>query len=261
MNLREETIKVLRPFANVAENDIGVDEADADTFIPMSMQYARARILIVGDLRAAAALLSRLEAGSGEETGWQPIETAPKDGTPILISMLYADGDRFEHRVVWLPERRVWAVIVEGGKLIFFEADRPTHWHRLPPPPINQEGGDAADQDRSRRTGDRPHVATPAPGENSERATIVKQLRSAVTASGGVDASAELLLTAAVAIEVMARDWLADRKDSFAAGRRSMREEAANALSMRAQLTDDAMKRGALELCVEMVRAIPEKQS
>lgn len=50
-------------------------------------------------------------------------------------------------------------------------------------------------------------------------------------------------------------------EERFVAGRRSMREEAANALSMRAQLTDDAVKRGALELCVAMVRAIPEKQS
>jgi len=66
--------------------------------------------------------------------------------------------------------------------------------------------------------------------EDLGRATISQQLRDAVTASGGVDASAELLLMAAAAIEAMARDWLANRRDSFAFGRRSGLEEAAKVI-------------------------------
>lgn len=48
----------LKPFAAVAEHDIGEDEVDADMFRPMRRENARAPILTVGDLRAARAALT-----------------------------------------------------------------------------------------------------------------------------------------------------------------------------------------------------------
>jgi len=47
----------LRPFALVAEHDIGLDEADVDRFRPMT-RHNRAPLLRVGDLRAARKALS-----------------------------------------------------------------------------------------------------------------------------------------------------------------------------------------------------------
>lgn len=56
----DEVRKVLEPFSLVAERDIGDTEVDADIFRPMSA-HNYAPLLTVGDLRAARALLSRLE--------------------------------------------------------------------------------------------------------------------------------------------------------------------------------------------------------
>jgi hypothetical protein len=66
---------------------------------------------------------------------WQPIETAPKDGMPVLG---YADGDMAT--VVWrmsatYGERAgTWALVTSGS---FAEDDRwwPTHWMPLPEAP------------------------------------------------------------------------------------------------------------------------------
>jgi hypothetical protein len=61
---------------------------------------------------------------------WQPIDTAPKDGTAILIHP--AAG---EMRVVhWRIDRGYWSTDSwdDGG----YDADmHPTHWMPLPPPP------------------------------------------------------------------------------------------------------------------------------
>ena len=57
---------------------------------------------------------------------WQPIETAPKDGTPILG---FADGK--QAIVEWLEYWKlcVWGSFADDGKWW------PTHWMPLPPPP------------------------------------------------------------------------------------------------------------------------------
>lgn len=70
---------------------------------------------------------------------WQPIETAPKDGTAILVS----EG-RFIHCVEWNDEYEWWAV--DDNKLGPFRlrGTAPTHWMPLPPPPIEQAIGRAS---------------------------------------------------------------------------------------------------------------------
>ena len=86
------------------------------------------------DMRDAA-----LEAA--REDGWQPIETAPKDGTRVLLWFEWHDlpvvGD-FRHG-------RWWSVHSLGGNLAhpngmdWEEVVRPTYWRPLPAPPaVNQ---------------------------------------------------------------------------------------------------------------------------
>lgn len=58
---------------------------------------------------------------NAQKVGWQPIETAPKDGTVVLVPLLRWDG-RVE--VVTTHWNRDWV-----------GADKPNHWMPLPEPP------------------------------------------------------------------------------------------------------------------------------
>ncbi len=74
---------------------------------------------------------------------WQPIETAPKDGTPVLlfapddvpqIVVGYAYKHSSRADVFWIYMDEALANISPGG------AD-PTHWMPLPTPPEDQSNG------------------------------------------------------------------------------------------------------------------------
>jgi hypothetical protein len=74
------------------------------------------------------------EAESIEMTEWQPIETAPKDGTAILIWPANASfyGDEATSYVVrWHDWKEAW--IEASGEE--YAAFYPTHWMPLPAPP------------------------------------------------------------------------------------------------------------------------------
>jgi hypothetical protein len=85
---------------------------------------------------------------SEQTTAWQPIETAPRDGTIILLAGgTWGDEDLEEApRVMaarWYEHQRwrsdpVWGCwnvcCAEGGCSIFPYSD-PTHWMPLPEPP------------------------------------------------------------------------------------------------------------------------------
>lgn len=66
--------------------------------------------------------------------GWQPIETAPKDGTEIL--MVQADGYlQVGEWAAWM-QTPCWVIIdSQAGGVI--EAE-PTHWMPLPTPPWSE---------------------------------------------------------------------------------------------------------------------------
>ena len=70
---------------------------------------------------------------------WQPIDTAPKDGTPVLLYL--NDADQMQYHALgrilvghWddHPRCRCW---IAGGYMrrVF----PPTHWAPLPEPPAN----------------------------------------------------------------------------------------------------------------------------
>lgn len=85
----------------------------------------------LADVRAAA------------ERFWQPISTAPKDGTRILlcfggyrIECGQWDDDRYatKPRPYWTGD---WEPVC--GKL-WYRGNQPTHWQPLPPPPSELKG-------------------------------------------------------------------------------------------------------------------------
>jgi hypothetical protein len=68
--------------------------------------------------------------------GWKPIETAPKDGTSILLSdgKWVGEGYYSEHSGgTWWEAGSHWTDAHDGQ--IY-----PTHWQPLPPPPSEGEG-------------------------------------------------------------------------------------------------------------------------
>lgn len=74
-----------------------------------------------------------------EETQWQPIETAPKDGSWILVYEPGAD-EPCVYVVQWgVPEwgggPETWVTIALGPNPDTYNAEEATHWMPLPPPP------------------------------------------------------------------------------------------------------------------------------
>ena len=69
---------------------------------------------------------------------WMPIETAPKDGTSVLLWVPIA-GEPLKGSSIPISARMViseWLdVIYEWDSPIIYGDDQPTHWARLPSPP------------------------------------------------------------------------------------------------------------------------------
>jgi len=92
--------------------------------------------------RVAEAKLAALTRERDALT-WQPIETAPKDSTPILVTgcnggrvILYAQF--FEERADEAFKGPGWLGCFEGMQMWLAE---PTHWMPLPTPPEAGTGG------------------------------------------------------------------------------------------------------------------------
>ena len=75
---------------------------------------------------------------------WQPIETAPKDGTAVLGYFGLTAGDEPPDMAVTRYKGNSW----RSTEVPFEEFDTPTHWMLLPQAPIEaaanteEEGGD-----------------------------------------------------------------------------------------------------------------------
>lgn len=84
---------------------------------------------VVQGIKAVVALAAR--------SGWRPIETAPKDGTAIL---LYCDDHvsaEFGSVIGFWSEDDGgdWYASEAHSSPLFWASDRPTHWQPLPEPP------------------------------------------------------------------------------------------------------------------------------
>lgn len=90
----------------------------------------QARINIIGPTgneRTLLTIIDRLTSASIADSGWQKIESAPKDGTYVLTWCRQWKDDVISNRFLTGPDR--WAT-----------AFQPTHWQPLPAPP--KQGGE-----------------------------------------------------------------------------------------------------------------------
>lgn len=66
---------------------------------------------------------------------WQPIETAPKDGTIVIA--YYPATNQYNDRVMIVRRKsRGWAPAGGGNRTL---VSSPTHWMPLPPAPTSPE--------------------------------------------------------------------------------------------------------------------------
>lgn len=73
-----------------------------------------------------------LEAIKPRPPAWQPIDTAPKDGKPVLLA--YRDGyfgDMVVTKAFWDEDEKKWDKLFSNEYI----KDIPTHWMPLPTPP------------------------------------------------------------------------------------------------------------------------------
>ena len=121
------------------------DELRVDTSSgsPGSISYE------VGALhRIVAAVDAALSAQVQDVAGWQPIETAPKDGTPVILWTVWVGDeispDPFSEVQIgyWdhgndLPESHDFS---RRPEWVVQRIGEPTHWMPLPAAPAKQEG-------------------------------------------------------------------------------------------------------------------------
>ena len=71
-----------------------------------------------------------LEAAAPE---WQPIETAPRDGTPILMGKWH-DGERYWIASGSIEGEEYWCDFPDDT-FVPYSHQNPTHWALIPAPP------------------------------------------------------------------------------------------------------------------------------
>ena len=133
-----DRIKSSGQFTNLEELDAAAAELHRLHAENVALQqcYDAARLEIEA-LRSRQCL-----HGISEPSGWMPIETAPKDGTLIVLGArngvwlgkylpLYGSG--------YKPENP-WSSMLLNHDHMAERYTRPTHWMPLPPPPITSAG-------------------------------------------------------------------------------------------------------------------------
>lgn len=75
---------------------------------------------------------------SRTETRWQPIATAPKDGTRVLLAE-YEVSRHWPEDSRWYFWEDHWRLYASGLGEGWGRASNPTHWIPLPAPPENDD--------------------------------------------------------------------------------------------------------------------------
>jgi len=92
-------------------------------------------------LEAYYALRDALNNRALKAAEWHPIETAPKDGTPILVFDPRGDGEDEARTTAvgrwgqWSADGEIYCWLMEAGDGWV----NPTHWRPLPTPPITDK--------------------------------------------------------------------------------------------------------------------------
>jgi hypothetical protein len=93
------------------------------------------------EIRAIISALIDIEEDVEQEVdGWQPMDTAPMDGTAILLAFEPCVG--YLVMAKWYEKKKGWGWVCSYTHRRIL--DDPTHWHHLPSQPYTDEEQDAA---------------------------------------------------------------------------------------------------------------------
>lgn len=87
------------------------------------------------DTRAARLLESldrQVQVASAASSGWQPVDTAPRDGTPILVWAEWNNAPAGHAIVEWVQRRKEWKRV---GATRSIASGIVMHWMPLPSGP------------------------------------------------------------------------------------------------------------------------------
>jgi hypothetical protein len=91
-------------------------------------------------LEEIRAIISALIDIEDESVGWQSMDTAPTDGTDILLAFEPCLGYMVMGK--WYEKKKGWTWVCSYSHRRVLE--EPTHWHPLPSQPYTDEEQDAA---------------------------------------------------------------------------------------------------------------------
>jgi hypothetical protein len=78
--------------------------------------------------------LEPMPASTASAAGWRPIETAPRDGTEVLVARKYANGNVAYAVAAWFTDQWRDAGLTGWGGMEG-QDNQPSYWMPLPPPP------------------------------------------------------------------------------------------------------------------------------
>jgi hypothetical protein len=123
--------------------------AGAEAMREAAISAARAAVSLTSDLYAERKIEQALRAlppateAASPAAGWRPIDTAPKDGSEVMLWSRYQTNPVIGE---WCKNR--WWASVDGSRVIesqtdfgtdYLSVEVPSHWRPLPTPPAALE--------------------------------------------------------------------------------------------------------------------------
>lgn len=138
-----------RPSVERAKEELNASAKKVDRFLDTDA-FILAREDTRRLLRDIAAFVEAAEAAMAAKDEWREIESAPRDGTEVLVTGQRTDG---RQAGTWLRAVAVWDQVdqawwAKGAPTHITQAramrTKPTHWRPLPAPPVTPPEGKKA---------------------------------------------------------------------------------------------------------------------